>query len=243
MEPGVGKRVTKGRSRRLAVAALAWSLFLLLAAVFADLIVSRPQPRVAPDARSIRVEQGRLPVVDAKAAHTRVDYRLGDVVTALAHRSATVYCASTADWKRRASEWAAHWPWLGELGPWRAYTLRETATVHLSPAVCAQLTRLVRSRGPVWRDEWPDALAWSIYALAHEAIHVSGIRSEVKADCHGMQSIAQAAVMLGRTSAEGAYLATLYLKHWHQGKRPAFRSRECRNGGRLDLHPRSAIWP
>jgi hypothetical protein len=178
-----------------------------------------------------------------KAGRSRVNFRLSHIVTALAHRSAAVFCYSAADWEARRSEWEARWPWLGELGPWRAYTPRGTATVHLSPAICSQLAKLAESRAPVWRDDWPDALAWSTYVLAHEAAHVSGVTSEAKADCHGMQSIAKAAVMLGRTNAEAAYLATLYWKHWYPWQIPDFRSSECRNGGQLDLHPRRASWP
>jgi hypothetical protein len=215
-------------------------MFLLLAIAFAG----EPDGRVTvPLPSSIGVEHGRLPVVDTKAARTRVDFLLSYIVTALAHRSASVFCYSTTDWEARRTEWQAHWPSLGELGPWRAYTLRKAGTVHLSPVNCAQLAELARSRAPVWRDDWPDALAWSVYTLAHEAVHISGVKSEAKADCHGMQLIAQAAAMLGRTTADGAYLATLYWKHWQPWLGPRVVSQECRDGGQLDLHPRNASWP
>jgi hypothetical protein len=71
---------------------------------------------------------------------------------------------------------------------------------------------------------------------------LKGIRSEVKADCFGMQSLDQAVVVLGRSRAEGRYLAAMYWTHWYQWHGPEIRSPECREGGRLDRSP-SHVWP
>jgi len=95
----------------------------------------------------------------------------------------------------------------------------------------------------VWRDPSPDALAWSVETLAHEAEHASGILSEVQAECYGMQTTPTAALLLGRTMAEGRYLATLYWKRWYAWLKPPYSSSECRNGGALDLHRDSDVWP
>ena len=74
-------------------------------------------------------------------------------------------------------------------------------------------------------------------------MHVSGIRDEAKAECEGMQTIAKAAVLLGRPPAEARYLAVLYARHWYPGWPPRYRSPECHDGGRLDLRLSVNVWP
>jgi len=238
--------VLKRRSRRLAVAAVLWATFLLLITWLAGGAGSRDAvaPARATSLDSIRVEVGRLPEVERRDWDDHVDIHLSRIVARLARReAANVHCWSTEGWETKAMEWEERWPQLGELGDWRAYSYAHPPEVHLSPSVCAQLMRLQRLRDPVWRDEWPDALAWSVSALAHEAVHVSGNSNEAMADCFGMQSVGRVSVMLGLTRAEGAYLAALFLKHWYPRRPAAYRSHECRDGGKLDLHPRRAGWP
>jgi hypothetical protein len=237
-------RVRTGRSRRLTIAAVAWSVLLLAASALAIAMVVPPAPVPTPPAdrgasgsslASIGIARPRLPNVDAVTSASHEDRRLGKIVTKLAHRRAKVYCYSSIDWNEAPRT----------LGPWRAFTRYTTrpTSVLISPEICTQLTTLAESHTPVWRDDWPDALARSVASLAHEAAHVSGIRDEAKADCYGLQWIGRAARMLGRTRAEGAYLATLYLKHWRPWHPPAYLSGECRNRGKLDLNPQSTVWP
>jgi hypothetical protein len=244
----VAKIVLRRRFRRLALASVLWLVLLFLATLLVG--VARPSEEDAPAratppaGASIRVEVGRLPEVELWDWDDHVDPRLSRIVAVLADRKAAkVHCWSTEGWETTAVEWEERWPQLGKLGDWRAYSFAHPPEVHLSPSVCAQLMRLKRLRDPVWRDEWPDALAWSVSALAHEAVHVAAIRNEPKADCFGMQTVGRVSVMLGRSKAEGAYLAALFLKHWYPWRPAAYRSRECRNDGALDLHPQSALWP
>ena len=237
-------RVPTTRSRRLALAALAWSVLLLAASALAVgmtgpavPMATRPADRgaSAPSLASIVIARPSVPNIDAVTSASHADGRLGRIVTTLAHRRAKVYCYSSVDWNEPRRT----------LGPWRAFTRLTTKppSVLLSPEICTQLTTLAQSHIPVWRGDWPDALARSVASLAHEAAHVLGIRNEAKADCYGLQWTAPAARMLGRTPAEGSYLATIYLKHWRPWHPPAYLSRECRNGGKLDLHPQSTVWP
>jgi hypothetical protein len=88
-----------------------------------------------------------------------------------------------------------------------------------------------------------DALAWSVAALAHEAQHVAGRFDEATAECHGMQSIAQAASMLGYRERDARYLATVYWKRFSPWLSKSYRSSECQSGGRLDMRPRDDRWP
>ncbi|HEV3479946.1 MAG TPA: hypothetical protein VG144_10930 [Gaiellaceae bacterium] len=90
----------------------------------------------------------------------------------------------------------------------------------------------------------PEALAWSIYVLAHESVHVAGYRSERKATCWGACSGSkEPALELGRTPKEARHLAELAWKTAYRRARPSYRSRECRDGGRLDLRPKRDVWP
>jgi hypothetical protein len=236
----------RGRgTRRLALIGLVWAILLVFAfTVFAYRSANE-------SARAGGVDTGRgpsstfqdprpLPPTESMDTSSRVDRVYSRVATALARRATPVQCWSRADWRRRAAEWEARTPWLGELGPWRAYTLRRT--IHLSPAICAELDVLVHSPRPIWHDRWPDALAWSIQAITHEAVHASGIKNEAKAECYGMQNIGTATALLGRSAAEGRYLGRLYWKHWYQWQQEPYHSSKCLRGGVLDLH-RGKAWP
>jgi hypothetical protein len=162
--------------------------------------------------------------------------RLAHVVAVLAGVGANVRCWSTADWRRQAQAALRQ--------PWRAYTFgAPVLTVNLAPALCAELTRLAGLRVPIWRAEFPDALALAVGTLAHESMHVSGVRDEATAECEGMQKIAKAAVLLGRPPAEARYLEVLYARHWYPWWPPRYRSPECHDGGRLDLRPVGNVWP
>jgi hypothetical protein len=207
------------RVRRLTIAGTLWTLV-----VFWILGATVPSHRRASSSlASIRVERGRVPAEVPRGSSTQDIALFDHVVAVLAGLGADVRCSS--------------------VGPWRGYTTLPLPTVTLGPAICSELTRLAHDDLPVWRDKSPDALAWSVETLAHESMHVSGIRDEAKAECYGMQRIRVAALGLGRTAHEGRYLATLYWRHWYPWITPSYRSQECRNGGRLDLHPASDVWP
>jgi hypothetical protein len=185
-----------------------------------------------------------LPDYSARRTTTYRDMTLSRAVASLANRPAKVNCRSHADWNMQARRWARRWPHLGDLGPWRAYTRRTPSpVVELSPSICIELRRLATTRRPVWDDEWPDALAYSVSVLAHEAVHVSGNPDEVEAYCYGMQSISTAAVALGRTRREGRYLARRFFRHWHPRYGLPFRSSACTNNGRLDVRRNTNVWP
>jgi hypothetical protein len=230
---------------RLVLTGLVWAILLVCAfTVFAYRSADESPRAGGVDPRRVSgstlKDPRPLPPTGSMDTSSRVDPVYSRVATALTRRATRVQCWSRADWRQRAAEWEARTPWLGELGPWRAYTLRRT--IHLSPAICAELEVLVHDPRPLWRNRWPDALAWSIQALTHEAVHASGIKSEAKAECYGMQTTRTASVMLGRSAAEGRYLARLYWKHWYQWQQEPYHSRKCHKGSVLDLR-RSSAWP
>jgi hypothetical protein len=187
---------------------------------------------------------GRLPDLSGTTSPTRTDAELGRLVAILAGRGAVVHCWSQADWKTRTAELKRRWPDMNRLESWRAYTsFYPVVSVHFSPQICIELARLRQNPEPVWDDPSPDALAWSVSAVAHESVHVGGELNEAKADCYGMQQIGTAAVELGRSKQEGQYLAERYWKRFYPWSKPPYHSRDCRNGGGLDLRPDTDVWP
>jgi hypothetical protein len=238
----------RGRERRLSLLQRV-GLFALVGVVAAltltgleHLLLRKPPSAWSQTSSPPRLsDSGRLPVITGSSGASRIEPRFGHAVAIVAGLGAEVRCWSVADWQKRRVEWGN---WRGQaLGLWGAYATRGRFRVHLSPSICATLTRLVYEDVPVREDPWPEQLAWSVGALAHEAQHVRGILNEKKAECFGVQSIGKMTEALGRSSEEGRYLARLYWTSTYVAHVSRYRSEQCRDGGRLDLHPETGTWP
>jgi hypothetical protein len=81
--------------------------------------------------------------------------------------------------------------------------------------------------------------------LAHEAWHLAGVSDEAKTECYALQS----GVELGRRLGLGDDTARQMMRQQlveNAGRGAASEyvvGPECRNGGALDLHPRSSEFP
>jgi len=73
----------------------------------------------------------------------------------------------------------------------------------------------------------------AVHVLTHEAIHMSGVRSEAETECLAMQRDAQMAELLG-ASPEAARLSVTYWREVYPRMPDAYRSEECTSGGALD---------
>lgn len=217
---------SKRRRWKLALVGVVWAWVLFSAAGF---FVARGR--------------GHLPDLSATSSPSYPDAQLARAVSVLSGREAAVLCWSHEDWAKKARE-RAHRFHTTTLGPWAAFTsFSPYLTVELSPEICIELARLDSLHGPVWEDGSRDALAFSVETLAHESVHVSGNLSEAEAECWGMQTIPTAAVELGRSREEGRYLAELYWRRWYRFRHGPYGSSECHDGGALDLHPDTHVWP
>jgi hypothetical protein len=237
------------RTRRIVrVAAVALVGLLALTAVVSQLVA---KPR-ADDARAAAIppnlhDDGQLPSIEGPSGKSRVEPTFTHVAAVISGYGTEVRCWSVADWRKREAEWGR---WRGRpLGAWGGYTARwpwipNAYRIHLSPSICASLVRLAYEDVPVQEDPWPEALAWSVAALAHESQHVRGIGNEARAECYGVQAIQRTTEALGRSASEGRYLAALY---WRDGyskqTNEEYRSDECRDGGKLDVRPETHVWP
>jgi hypothetical protein len=85
--------------------------------------------------------------------------------------------------------------------------------------------------------------AVAVHVLAHEAIHLRGWTNEAVAECYGLQHSAQVARGLGATAKQAQGLAHLYWTVIYPDMPDEYRTEDCVNGGRLDLHKDSDIWP
>jgi hypothetical protein len=122
----------------------------------------------------------------------------------------------------------------------------------LKRGICIALARF---RSDVAKDEFGclhDPLACdssvvrSVHALetlAHESWHLAGHVSEATTECYALQTIAFVAERLGAPRAQGQRLARAAFLGLYPNMPPEYHSGECRDGGELDLRPRSSVWP
>ena len=227
------------RLLRIAVIAIV-GLFTVTALVNQLLVKPKPsaihQTGIPPNLQ----DSGPLPTVQGPSGESRIEPTYSRVAEDISGFGAEVRCWSVADWRTRTDQWGE---WNGRrLGPWGGYT--SGYRIHLSPSICASLDMLAYGRVPVEQSPWPEALAWSVSALAHESQHVRGFYDEAVAECYAVQTIERTAVALGRTKGEGRLLAELYWnKSYLKQRDPDYVSKECRDDGRLDIRPQSHVWP
>jgi hypothetical protein len=132
------------------------------------------------------------------------------------------------------------------------YGDRPGREVLLAPQVCATLRDLWRRGGPSLSctslgggqcGEDVVALAWATSALAHESVHLRGVRDEAAAECYGLQSTAFTARALGAPPAYARALADYTFWNVRPPVDYGYFSSECRDGGKLDLRPQTSRWP
>ena len=83
----------------------------------------------------------------------------------------------------------------------------------------------------------------AVHTLAHEAVHLAGVRNEAEAECYGLQTVDLVAVRLGADLPTARALADYALARLYPSLPPHYRTDACRDGGPLDLVPDSATFP
>ena len=82
-----------------------------------------------------------------------------------------------------------------------------------------------------------------MHVLTHEAMHLAGVMGEAEADCLAAQLDALVAEALGADRRFARLLAREYWTYCYPTQSTAYRSRECHDGGALDLFPARRGWP
>lgn len=127
----------------------------------------------------------------------------------------------------------------------------EGGVAHLRPRACAQADALARGKrtealGCAERgNDCPESLdlAVAMDVVSHEAWHLSWIYDEAETECRAMQTLGRTAERLGATEAQGRALARIYWQNRYPLMPEAYRTGECRDGGKLDMRPNDANWP
>jgi hypothetical protein len=182
-----------------------------------------------------------LPVIAGTTQQSRVEPRFGRIASTLAGKRLEVRCWSAADWQLLMREERSYT--RGKLG---AGTLGFAgiggARVNLSVAVCNGLVALAYDRVRPTDEARQLMLAAAVVTLSHEAQHSKGIADESVAECNAIQLANGTAIKLGASLAYAAALVRTYWRHYGE-ELPAYRSAECREGGKLDLGRIESIWP
>ncbi|MGH3129260.1 MAG: hypothetical protein ACRDNX_00415 [Gaiellaceae bacterium] len=208
-----------------------------LALVIVALVLAAGAAAYGPppdDARSLPVQGGLTTV-------SRIQPKFSSIASSLARRPAEVRCWSIEDWAELSEAWALYTDGSWSLAGVAAYAAKGTNRIQASPTTCARLSTLPYTRSRPAGTELA-RVSVAIWALGHEAAHLAGFTSEAVAECRGLQHVRVTARALGATATYAAKLAAAAWRRYPA--RPAtYRSRECRNGGALDLRPASSVWP
>jgi hypothetical protein len=180
---------------------------------------ARPDRDARPLPRTVRVPED-----------SHIDLRLSRVATKLGRGRAEVRCWSTAEWYALVRE-------LDQGPDVSGYTTIDAHRVHLPWHACIALRVAAMRTFP--RDERAEALA----TFAHELEHLGGIDDEARAECYSHQNLAAVAQALGASRDEAQELRRVAWREFYPPSDPDYVSAECRNGGRLDLHPKRSSWP
>jgi hypothetical protein len=183
-----------------------------------------------------------LPAFSGISAESRVEPLFGQVASRLAGKRVRVQCWGSADWPeltRRERVFASKGITTRHLG----FAKLGGDVVNLSPIVCEGLVVLAYGDArPAGRRQrlW---LSAAVDTLSHEPLHSRGVADEATTECFALQRVERTARLLG---VEAAYARRLAQVGWKRGYRltpSTYHSAECRDGGALDLHPKSSRWP
>ena len=112
---------------------------------------------------------------------------------------------------------------------------------YLTPERCHDLYRLA------FKDDVSfSQTARAIAVLAHEAWHLRGIRDEAVTECYALQSGVQLGQRLGLSEETARQMMRQQLAEnalRARGSVEYLVTPECRDGGRLDLDPRTSAFP
>jgi hypothetical protein len=190
----------------------------------------------------LRSDGRALPRRGGVTTASRVEPRFSSVAAALSGVPGTVVrCWSLPDWVSLIAERGAY---TGGAVNLRADGfVSESTRVNLAPRMCNRLVRFVYEGERPARGKAKLQLANTILTLGHETVHVAPGGDEAVATCYGLQRMRRAARLLGALPIYADGLAELAWTGLYPYGLAKYHSPECRDGGRLDLNPKSPVWP
>jgi hypothetical protein len=125
-----------------------------------------------------------------------------------------------------------------------ARSARTSGRIDLSPVVCDPLRRFLRSRYTPFLNLQSYQLAEALVTLAHEAEHLRHPEAaEDVVECYALQRVRAIVRDAERRPSYQKEMAGLAWEVGYPNTSDEYRTEDCRNGGPLDLHPRSQAWP
>jgi hypothetical protein len=181
---------------------------------------------------------GRLVFNKNNDSYTNTDY--SRIASKLAHKRIDAHCWSFSDWASLNDEVNA----LYHHGTERAAGFANIGadSIELDPWTCTTLALLqVHALDNDYRT-YALAFAETVDTLAHESTHARGIDDEAVTECYAIQLVPQTAELLGLSAKIGRVFASAMWRNYpHEPK--GYATKRCRDGGPLDLHPGSPVWP
>ncbi|MGI9557138.1 MAG: hypothetical protein ACR2N5_04265 [Solirubrobacterales bacterium] len=163
--------------------------------------------------------------------------RLGQLKNEIDVREAVVVCWSLADWKAILADFQAREFTLDSslLG----WVSRPERVINLSFHTCQRLDAITYD-GRLPEEAKTAAV---VSTLAHEAMHLGGIRDEGIADCYALQATVSVASDLGVDAAAARAIAELSAEYAHDQRHGTeYDHDDCFAGGALDLGIAGSDW-
>ena len=184
-----------------------------------------------------------LPTIGAASSRSRIEPRFGRALSKLAYTQSDavaieVRCWSKREWPMVRLEWGA----LSGTVDFAGFAY-DPYRVSIAPEYCDSLAGLVYKHERPTQGQALAMAAASVGLLAHEGAHLSGFQNEARTECHAVQRVRDLAVILGTSRSYADRLAEANWKYIYPREPAEYRTSTCRNGGPLDIHRNSDVWP
>lgn len=175
-----------------------------------------------------------------RVSRSRIEPRFAGAAETISPEPIEVRCWSEKDWGRVRAEFAAY---NGkDIDPSGFVSELDQRRFNLAPEICDELASLLY--GPAEERVRVDFdRAWAIGVLAHETEHLVSPGTEAETECYGQQDVRALARALGVPKAQASQLAELHWREGYPSLPDEYRTPLCYDGGPLDAHPTSSVWP
>jgi hypothetical protein len=182
----------------------------------------------------------RLPQARGVLTDSHIDPKLGRVASKLAERKVQARCWSSNDWYHVNQERQAITQWTDF---WAQGLAEREGIIHIDNEFCGPLARFYAGNLPS-SNLGRSVLATSLLILAHEAEHEYNFSfSEAVVECYAVQDVRDLVTEAGRTDRYAADIAAYAWELSYLHNDPEYSTSRCRNGGPLDVYPKSNLWP
>lgn len=162
--------------------------------------------------------------------HGTLEHRLSNAASRLVGATVHVHCQGYAGSFVDAEFEPGYVRFDANGNPERATTIKADECSHLRSYLRSSKAR-----------PSPDEVV-AVHLLTHEAMHMSGITDEARAECAAVQRDARTARLLGAAPDEAMALARAYWSSFYPRMPDGYRTPDCASGATLDEHLADAPW-